>query len=272
MLQKKLGEYPEAFNVFSESLNYYPTDSVFRSTIYANIAQIFQLQNDMKQATTHLQHALALSGSKMDNIGYLLTLHALANVHGINGAIDSALLLDEEGIAISIRINDPASEITFLDNKANCFIYTDRPDSARYYFHKSLFIDSSLSNKKQMSDAWLNLGYLERMYGNTEKTERLLNHAIELANGIGYRHGILSAYKGLSEMYAKRRDFEKALYAESHCNLIKDIVVNLKKETAVAEWKRFMKQEKEDQIRLQNLQLKQKISVYGLSASAVFYY
>lgn len=268
---KNLGEYPEALNLFSKVLDFFPSNPGIAAAVHASIAQIFQLQNDLKQATIHLKYALALSGNNKENRGYLLTLHTLANVHGMSGAIDSALQLDEEGIAIAKRINDPASESTFLDNKANCFMYTSRPDSARYYFHKSLVIDSTLGDKKQMSDTWLNLGNLERKYGNTEQAEQFLKHSIKLAKGIGYRNGEVSAYKSLAEVYAKRKDFEQALNAESLHHRIKDSIINLKKETAIAEWKTVYETEKkEDEIKMQSLQLKKKnISIWFVSVSSV---
>ncbi|RYD97129.1 MAG: tetratricopeptide repeat protein [Sphingobacteriales bacterium] len=268
---KNLGEYPEALNLFSKSLDFFPSYYGTRAAIYASIAQIFQLQNDLKQATIHLKYALALSGNNKENRGYLLTLHTLANVHGMNGFTDSALMLDEEGIAISKKIKDQACESTFLDNKANCFMYTNRPDSARYYFHKSLLIDSALGDKKQMSDTWLNLGELERRNGNSEKAEQYLKHSIQLANGIGYRNGEVSGYKSLSEVYATRKDFEQALTAESMHHSIKDSIINLKKETAIAEWKTVYETEKkEDEIKMQSLQLKKKnTSIWFVSISSV---
>ncbi|WP_460684566.1 tetratricopeptide repeat-containing sensor histidine kinase [Niabella aquatica] len=268
---KNLGEYPEALTLFSKALAYYRSDSVITPGIYANIAQVFQLQNDLKQASTHLRHALTFSANNKDNIGYLLALHALANVQGMSGAIDSALILDEEGIAISKKIKNRATESTFLDNKANCFMYSNRPDSARYYFSKSLLIDSSLGNRKQMSDTWLNLGELERMYGNSKKAELFLKHAINLANSVGYRNGVLSSYQSLSQVYAKRGEFEKALNAESAYSRIKDSIINLKRETAVAEWKAVYETEKkEDEIKLQRLQLKQKnTSIWLISICSI---
>ena len=150
-------------------------------------------------------------------------------------------------------------------------MYSNRPDSARFYFHKSLFNDSSLGDKKQMSDTWLNLGELELMYGNTEQAEQFLKHSIELANTSGYRNGELSGYKSLVEIYTKRKDFEKALNTELLYHRIKDSIINLKTETAVAEWKTVYETEKKDEeIKMQNLKLKQKnISIWFISISSI---
>lgn len=150
-------------------------------------------------------------------------------------------------------------------------MYTNQPDSARYYFRQSLLIDSTFGNVKQISDTWLNLGELERMHGNSEKAEQYLKHAIQLANGIGYRNGELSAYKSLSDIYTKRKDFEQALNATSLYHGIKDSIINLKKETAIAEWKTvYETKQKEDEIKVQSLQLKQKnISIWFVGVSSI---
>jgi len=268
---KNLSEYPEALNLFSRALDYYTADSLATAGLHAYIAQVFQLQNDLDQATIHLQYALSMSGSNTNNVPYLLTLHTLANVYGMSHKIDSALALDETGIAIARKIKTLSLESTFLDNKANCFMYSNRPDSARYYFMKSLAIDSASGNKKQVADTWLNLGVLEHMQHNDAKAAQFLLQGIEMANSIGYRNGAMTGWKQLSEMHEKQKNYEAALKAKSYYYSIKDSVLNLKKETATAEWKALYETEKkEEEIRMQSMQLRQKnISIWFVSSSSL---
>ncbi len=268
---KHMGEFPEALQMGSMALVYRKGDSLATAGLYANIAQIFQLQQDLSQATIHLHQALSYCAGNKENISYLLILHTLANVHGMSGKIDSALILDEEGIAISKKINDLGSESTFLDNKANCFMYSNRPDSARYYFHQSLAIDAGLGNKKQMSDTWLNLGILEKMVGNNNAAIQSLSLGIDMANATGYRNGAMLGWKYLAEIYESQQRFKESLEAKSKHYDIKDSLINLKKETAIAEWKALYETDrKEDQIRLQSMQLKQKnLSIWFIGISSV---
>lgn len=241
------------------------------ANLHANIGQIFQMQDDLAQATVHLQYALQLSGNHKDNISYLHTLHTMANVYGMNNRTDSALLLDQEGIATTRRLKERAAESTFLDNMANCYLYSGHADTARYYFMQSLAIDSSLGNQKQMADTWLNMGALEQMQGNTAKAEPALIHGIALADACGYRNGAMAGWASLAELYEKGHQYERALKAKSLYYAIKDSVLNLKKETAIAEWKAVYETEKkEKEIRLQALQLRQKnISIWVVSISSI---
>lgn len=256
---KNLAEFPEALNMFSRALRYGSSDSLFLAGVHANIAQVFQLQEDLESATTHLNQARALSGTHTDFPAYLKILHTLANVHGMSNRIDSALLLDAEGIAISRRINVPALESTFLDNKANCFLYSGRPEGARVYFMQSLRIDSAIGDLKQMADTWLNLGQLEELQGRSQKAEANYLQGIRLADSCGYRMGVMSGWNALSGLYSSVGDYRNALAAKNRHYAVRDSVTNVKKEAAIAEWKAVYETEKkEKELRVQSLQLREK--------------
>ncbi len=264
---KDLGEYPEALRMFSTGLRYCTADSEDQAGIHANIAQVFQLQEDLPQAEIHLQQALKLSGEKKGNIPYLVVVHTLANVYGMQGKIDSALLLDAEGLLIARRIGASGYQTSFLDNKANCFVFQNRPDSARHYFRQCLAIDSRLGNKKQVSDTWLNLGLLEQLQHNLPLAEEHLKRSIKLANAVGYRKGAMTGWQALTELYTEKEDYPAALRAQTASYKIKDSLLSEKKAAAIAEWKAIYEtQKKEEEIRLQTLQLRQKNLIIGFGS------
>lgn len=276
---KNLGEYPEALKMFSIALNHSGADSLATAGIHGNIAQVFQQQSDFKQAVVHLNEARLYLQHQTDNTAYLKVLHTLANVYGESGNTDSALMLDEEGLAISRRARVQVYESAFLNNKANCFMYTNRPDSARIYFHKSRIIDSALGDPKQMSDTWLNLGALEQMQGQPALAIPLLKRAIHLADSCAYRGGAMLAYKTLAGVYEDLDDYKQALSASDTYHAIRDSIANERKDAAVAEWKAvYETSRKESELRVQALQLRQQrqmtwaISVCGVLLLAGLYY
>ncbi len=269
---KNLGEYPEALEAFSRGLSYALSDSLAAAGVHANIAQVFQLQGDLPQAILHLQLARRLSGSNTSHHAYLILLHTLANVYGMNNKIDSALKLDEEGLAIAQQIKASSLKSTFLDNKANCYFYSGHPDSAREYFRQSLAVDSAFGDIKQMADTWLSLGELEQAEGNRSQALRNLNHGIMLANASGYRNGTMAGWKILSAVFESAGDYKQALAAKATYFAIKDSILGQKKDAAVAEWKAVYETErKEQQIRVQALQLRQKnLMIVFVCVSTIF--
>jgi len=268
---KNLAEYPEALKMFSEALRHSGTDSLMKAGIHGNIAQAFQLHDDPKQAIVHLNEARAFSGSHVETPAYLKLLHTLANVYGMSGNTDSALMLDAEGLAIARRINAPAYESSFLDNKANCFMYTSRPDSARWYLRQSMRIDSVQGDVKQMSDTWMSLGYLEDMQGRPAQAVAMIHRGIRLADSCGYRNGAMEGWKALAALHEKAGAYQLALQTNARYHGIRDSIADERKDAAVAEWKAvYETSRKEDKLRVQALQLRQqRQTIWGVSVSCL---
>ena len=79
---------------------------------------------------------------------------------GMTGDLEKALELDAEGLAICDEINSNRLKVTFLDNKANCFFYSNQIDSAEVYFKECLRLDRLNKNIQQESDSYLNLAHV----------------------------------------------------------------------------------------------------------------
>lgn len=261
-----LGEYPEALQLYKKSLNYFSEigDKHSQAGIHANLSQLFQLKGDNAQSRQHYKLGLSLLGDQKNTSFYLLMLHAMANVYGQSNLIDSALMIDKEGLTLAHKMKLPEYESMFLDNKANCFMYSNRPDSAKIYFNKSLAIDIALGNIKQQSDTWLNFGVLATMQKKPDSAETFLKRSIGLAKQSGYREGELYALKTLSELYEQNKHYEDALQIQKQYYTLKDSVSGDKKEAAIAEWKSvFETEQKEQEIRLSKIQLERKNLIIG---------
>ena len=256
---KILGEYPQALDLFKQSLIYYEKVKDVRGIagVQGYIGEVFQLQGDLESATHHLNTGLALMVNQQQTTEYLMLLHTLANAYGMQNKIDSALALDEQGLQIAKKMKQTWQMSPFLDNKANCFMYSNRPDSARHYFKMCLALDAGL--KKQLSDTWLNLGVLERMQQNHTLAVANLKKSIVLATAANYRQGAMAAWETLTSIYQETRQFENALKAQSKFIALKDTITNEKKDNAIAEWKAIYETDKKEQeIRLQEAQLDEK--------------
>ncbi len=265
-----VGQYPKALGLYKKGLGYFEKidDKRSQAGIHSNLSQLFQLTGDSEQSRTHFKIGLSLLENQKNSASYLLMLHAMANVYGQNNFIDSALLLDKEGLAIARKLQLPEYESMFLDNKANCFMYSNRPDSARKYFGKSYAIDVALGNIKQQSDTWLNLSVLADMEKKPDSAKRFLEKSIALSREAGYKTGEVAALKMLGGIYEQSKQFEQALKIEKSFNAIQDSISSEKKEAAIAEWKAvFETEQKDQQIKLANVLLERKnIIIYGLSA------
>ncbi|WP_421944297.1 tetratricopeptide repeat-containing sensor histidine kinase [Pedobacter sp.] len=265
-----VGQYARALELYKKGLAYFEKigDKKSQAGIHSNLSQLFQLTGDNEQSRTHFKIGLSLLENQKKSSSYLLMLHALANVYGQSNYIDSALMLDREGIALARQLKLPEYETMFLDNKANCFMYSNRPDSAKKYFAKSYAIDVASGNIKQQSDTWLNLGVLADMEKKPDSAKLFLEKSIALSREAGYKTGELAALKMLGGIYEQGRQFEQALKIQKSFYTLKDSISGEKKEAAVAEWKAvFETEQKDQQIKLANILIERKnIVIYGLSA------
>ena len=109
----------------------------------------------------------------------------------MQGKIDEAFKLDAEGIDLAGRTNNEFAKALFYDNMGNCYLYGTPPDydKALEYFNKTLLIDSAFSNKKQMSDSYINLGSVFLTQGEFKASIPYLQRSIILAEESGYIKG-----------------------------------------------------------------------------------
>lgn len=249
---KNQSEYSQSLVAFKESLKLYESLDDMRATanVHGYIAQVFQLQNDLKQAEAHLLDGFNILGDDTNNISFLVLMHTLANVYGMEGKFKEALALDERGIFISTSLKLPESTATFLDNKANCFLYSNRLDSAAYYFKQCLLLDTA--NIKQQSDTWLRLGMLADMQGNTSQAIAHFQQSLQLSEAAAYKAGQMLAWEALTEIYKKNQNLSAALEAQNRFFSIKDSILNIQKTKAVEEWKVVYNTETKDKTILLN--------------------
>lgn len=265
-----LGNNPEALKYYAKALNIFRkiNDPKSQAGVHSNLAQLFQLNNDNTQARVHIRTGLQLLSNHKKTTYYMLTLHAMANVYGQSNLIDSALAIDKQGIAIAKSMNAPDYLSMFYDNKANCFMYSGKPDSARFYFNKCLKIDIAAENSKQQSDTWLNLGTLATIEKQPDSAEKYFKRSILLADHSGYNLGKMYALKSLADLYESRQQLQSSMQALKTYYSVKDSLANEKKEAAIAEWKAvFDTEQKEQEIKLGKDRLERKnLLVYGIAA------
>lgn len=236
---KNFGEYPKAFDYLYKALRIYEKhrNKYGMASSYGSLAQIHQQKNDVKAARENLLKAMEILGDDKENQFYLIAAHTLANLYGMNGDFENALKIDREGIAISDKIKSPRNKSTFLDNKANCFMYSNQLDSAAYYFDECLKIDRAVGEKKQIADTYINLATLSVFQKNFPQAEQYIKQSIQLLKSIKQRPNLNTAYEVWVDLYRKQGKFEKALEVQKEKEANYMQMISEKKESALAEFK-----------------------------------
>lgn len=246
---KNTGDYPKGFDCLYKALRMYEkgNNSYGISSANACLAQIHLQKNDVHAAKENLKVALEILGNDKYNQFYLISSHTLANAYGMTGEYAKALAIDKECIAISNKLKSPRNAVTFIDNKANCFMYSNQLDSADYYFKECLKIDLQIGEKKQIADTYSNLGNLAIFKKDYDEAEINLYKSIHIFKEIKQKPNLVNTYEILVDLYRKQGKYEQAISTQLEKEKAYRDLISEKKETALAEFKILYETQKKEQ-------------------------
>jgi signal transduction histidine kinase len=245
---KNLARFDDAIEQFLLSLELYEKTGHSKAAgVHVSMAQVYQLKEDEQRAKEHLHIAMNVLSKDKSNPSYLIAAHTLANLHGMAGRIDSALLIDREGLRICDSVGPEKLKTPFLDNLALCMLFTGQLDSSRMYFMQCLQIDSAFGEPKQMADTYINLSGLAMEEKNYTQAEAYAQHALKKSKETGYGVGERQAWTALAVTYAAMQQFDAALAAKDSVNVVSRRITNEKTEARIAELEAVYDSEKKTQ-------------------------
>ncbi len=266
------GQYEKGIETCIETINIFEKLKNYEGVLSVKIvlAQIYQQRKEIDKAEKTLQECMNLFTQVENPRLKTNVLHTLANVYGMQEKYAQAFEMDRKGLAMCEKDNLTFVKSQFYDNMANCYMYSGNYVQAKKYFFESLAIDSSFDNNKQMSDTYLNLGNLYIMQKNFDVAKSYLLHSISLSSGSGYKQGEYEAYMLLSQANSKLNNPDEAFKNIKKAYNIKDSLFSEKSENKIAEMEAvYLTEKKEQSIKLQSLQLKNKNYLIGGLASAI---
>lgn len=242
------GDYVAAHKYFVQSLKIAEKSNkrIEIAAAHSNLGDLYLHKNDLKSGNKHLSKALDLLKSKKNRTIYLITSHNMANYCGMTGNLERAMELDKEGLEICNDQNFSRLKVTFLDNKANCFFYTNQLDSSEYYFTECLKLDRINKNIQQESDSYLNLAHVAFARKNKTRTLQYIDSALRLAEKTNYKPAFLKAGEIKLKLYQADNDFKGLSEAQTEFHAIYKELMNEKKEKAIAQYNTIYETEKKE--------------------------
>ena len=135
----------------------------YHRAVLCYIGEVYMMKNDPANAEKYLTKGLIYLRKNKRDYSYLIQSHNLANFYGMNGDFDKAFKLDNEGIIISDGLKSEKMKTKFLNNKANCFMYSGQLDSAKVYFDRSMIIDLKVKDSMHIADTYANYAQLDKI-------------------------------------------------------------------------------------------------------------
>ncbi len=253
---KSRGDYPLAFRYVFQALKKYEKMKYVQGAarVYGTLGQIYLQKDDLPSAEKYLLKAKALLKDKEPLEKYLFITHHLANAYGMQGKFDKALALDREGLKLAEDI--PYLKVTFLDNEANCMLYTGKLDSAAHYFRACLKVDFEVGNQKQIADSYSNLAAVALHKKEFSKAKTYIDSSLNLLKSGGNKFNVAKSLQILIEIYKAEGNFKKALEVTETYDKSYREMINERKEDALAAYHILYETgKKEDALAKQRLQL-----------------
>ncbi|NNC70932.1 MAG: histidine kinase [Flavobacteriaceae bacterium] len=161
------------------------------------IQQFLQSQAIEKSINNRL--GLAINNQ---NIGYAKEQH---------GLLDEALMHYKSSQVINNAINNRIGQVICNGSIARVLIKQRKPQEAIDIIIENLPKAIELNNKDYLSTQYIYLGWAQIQINKFEEAEKNLLHGLKIAQDYGISPAISEGYTRLSELSAKRKDFEKSL-------------------------------------------------------------
>ncbi len=243
-----IGDYPKALESLLGALKIAEKlkNDVAIAGVNSNLGQLYLQKGDTDLAKINLDNTLNILNSKKNEPSYLVASHLTANMYGMAGNFEKALAIDEEGLRLCDAIKSNYLKVTFLDNKANCFMYGGQLDSAKIYFKECLRLDILNNNKKQISDSYSNLAQLAAFDNNELEVKDYAQKSINLSKEVSYTPGLTKVYQVLIDYYTAQKNTELvAAYQNLYLQVYKTLL-NEKKEAAMVQYQTLYETEKKE--------------------------
>ena len=202
------------------------------ASCWANIGQVYYQKNELDKAIAFSKKATASTPTAKNAAAYLIALHTLANIEGMSGRFDTALAYDATGIALCKKFGLLQLTVTFLDNQANCYLYSGQLAKAHQSFHQCLVFDIQNKQQKQIADTYTNLAQLAAFQGQKDSLLYYTNRSFAIAEKVQYKPGYLKNYSALRDFYKTQKDFQKAFEYQEKYQQVYQELMNEKRENA----------------------------------------
>ena len=213
---------------------------------YGNLAETYQQKNDLTNAKKYL--ALAKINEPFGSRTYISLLHFEANIYGMSGKFDSALLTDYKGLELATKYNYPDKFTSFYDNIARCFMEEKKYDSATHYFKKCIYLDSISGRLQLMADTY---SQMVNVYGYKNEENNMIATALyanQLCDSTQYLRGKYAVYDGLNNYYSNKKNWQQLAIVKDSMQQIYKRLINEETEAKIAQYNIEFETAKKEQL------------------------
>jgi PAS domain S-box-containing protein len=219
--------------------------------IYVNMGVVYSSINDYEHALLYLYKAKDIFDEFGNKMGLSVTLNNIANIFNIQKKYDDALKYLGQALEISLSLGTRDLESTIISTMGEIYESMGDYKKALEHLEKALAIDEEINNRQAISQVLLNTGRTKRKMGDLDEALSLLKRSLALAIEIKFAEETLHAHHELTEIYAAKKDFARALEHHKKYKELNDMVFTKESSRKIAEMQtRYKLERKKKEIAL----------------------
>ena len=242
-----MGDLDLALSTFQQALSVSENlgDELNCADVINNLAYIHFQQDDLDKAMECFQDARQRYALVQDTLSMAQCDNNISNIHVERQQFDEAQLLLRKAIPVFAHFEDEASLAHAYQNLGTLYA-TGRVnyDSAMHYLRKSIVCAENVGDEITLVEDEIELANVLKRLGKDKDAVSFYQSALHTSELLGYKNGVLDAYKHLGIHYNEIGDFTtSAIYLKRCLDLASDkgnqLYVNTVRPYLIADYARL---------------------------------
>ena len=179
---------------------------------YNNIGNIYNKLSIFNKAMEYHLLSLKLEEELDEKEGIISSLNNIGNVLKNIDKFDQALEYYQRALDISYEINDKKSLAITLNNIGNIYLSKEHFENALKFYNRSLTIKKELKDNFGIATTYNNIGISYQGLRSTAKALKNYNSSLNMMKKLNDGNGIASSYFHIGIIYYEKNDEKRASY------------------------------------------------------------
>ncbi len=194
-------------------------------------------------AIDQFEKSLVIENQLGNKLGLAINYHNLGYADEAKGLLDLALKNYERSLNYNEQIDSEVGRVICYNSIGQIYIKQKKYKEAKAIIERGLEKAIKLGDQYYISYAYINLGWVQQELQMDELAEINLKKGLEVSGTYGLKTSTVDAYKHLSELYRKKKDYkaslehfekavelEKTIFTERNMQYVSDIIIQYENE------------------------------------------
>tara|TARA_B100001750_G_scaffold55397_1_gene43607 strand:- start:1635617 stop:1637506 length:1890 start_codon:yes stop_codon:yes gene_type:complete len=178
---------------------------------FNNIGQINRILGQYDLAIEQFKKAMELEKELDNKLGLAVNYQNIGECLEAQGRLVDALEAYDKAMEINLVLNNPRGKILCENGIAHVYVHQGKALEAKEMLTKSLEDANNLGEHALIAAVELTLGWAYAEMENFDEAENHLRQGLEMASAYNFLRLRSDAYDLLSDLWAKKGDYQKAL-------------------------------------------------------------